>query len=262
MFKPKVKHQMKGTVKKSLLLKSLIVILIGITVYSCNDKNNPSEPETKPGENNASSKVTEADAAKIATNSILVVNSGLVHQVVLSVKTIATQVTKCGVQQTIPVKGSNQAGAAATYSFDLTWISKLNCASSLPTQMDLSFKGDSKYDSAELNGKNKESGKVTVTGFLPPNDPFLVTTADTVISTHTIKGNSGLVVDSKLFVKSASNILVQKGTYAIVSGVVNITLTGSTTGGQPFEYKGTITFKGNKQATLQITGGRAYQISW
>jgi hypothetical protein len=55
---------------------------------------------------------------------------------------------------------------------------------------------------------------------------------------------------------------VQKGTYAIVSGVVNITLTGSTSGGQPFEYKGTITFKGNKQATLQITGGSAYQISW
>jgi hypothetical protein len=60
----------------------------------------------------------------------------------------------------------------------------------------------------------------------------------------------------------SSNIAVDKTTHEIISGSATVALVTTSDSGKEFDFSGTITFLGDKKATLALTNGGTYNFQW
>jgi hypothetical protein len=256
---------MKATLQvKRNLQRVLSVCLLTLTIWSCKDKfqSVPSPNPVSDSKAPITSKIKDTDAVRIVSNDVINNNSGLINQIIASVKKVSESPRPCEVPQKLSLSGGSAAGAVPTYSYKIDWNYVMHCSGQVPNQMVLRFKGNTNYDDPELKSNTVDMGLVQVARFTPVKDPLLVYTADTLDSKSTIKTTPAVNVTSRI-IASSTNIRVAKGNYAITSGALNFKLTGTAVPGGQFNITGTLTFKGNQTAVIKFNGSDlTYPIKW
>lgn len=247
---------MKTPVLKSLhskaakgLLALTIITLASVT--ACKKDSNGSTSAT----------VTEADAVELTTDAIEPATGGMAIQANSSVTIYADASTKlsCGVSKDTTITGASVAGAVPSYSYSLNWNYQLKCDAS-PQTFSFNFTGSSTYSGLLMSSNDSSTGTFMVST-TPAAANYTVNTSYERKGTQTSKvgQQKGFTSDLKI---TSGNVLISKTTGEIVSGIGTVSITGSTTGGKSFSFGGTITFKGNKQATVVLNSGVSYSIQW
>lgn len=247
---------MKTPVLKSLhskaakgLLALTIITLASVT--ACKKDSNGSTSAT----------VTEADAVELTTDAIEPATGGMAIQANSSVTIYASASTKlsCGVSKDTTITGVSVAGAVPSYSYSLNWNYQLKCDAS-PQTFSFNFTGGSTYSGLLMSSNDSSTGTFMVST-TPAAANYTVNTSYERKGTQTSKvgQQKGFTSDLKI---TSGNVLISKTTGEIVSGIGTVSITCSTTGGKSFSFGGTITFKGNKQATVVLNSGVSYSIQW
>lgn len=247
---------MKTPVLKSLhskaakgLLALTIITLASVT--ACKKDSNGSTSAT----------VTEADAVELTTDAIEPATGGMAIQANSSVTIYASASTKlsCGVSKDTTITGVSVAGAVPSYSYSLNWNYQLKCDAS-PQTFSFNFTGSSTYSGLLMSSSDSSTGTFMVST-TPAAANYTVNTSYERKGTQTSKvgQQKGFTSDLKI---TSGNVLISKTTGEIVSGIGTVSITCSTTGGKSFSFGGTITFKGNKQATVVLNSGVSYSIQW
>lgn len=231
------------------LLAITIIGLAGVT--ACKKGSNSSTSAT----------VTEADAVQLTSDAIEPTTGGMTIQANSSVKIYADASTKlsCGVSKDTTITGASVAGAIPSYSFLLSWNYKLNCDTN-PQQFTFNFTGSSSYSGLLMTSNDSSTGTFLVST-TPSAANYTVNTSYERKGTQTSKVGQKKSFNSDLKITS-TNVLISKTTNEIVSGTGTVSITGTTTSGKSFSFGGTITFNGNKQATVVLNSGVTYPIQW
>lgn len=243
LFKPLHSKAAKG------LLALTIITLASVTACK------------KDANSTTSATVTEADAVELTTDAIQPATGGMAIQANSSVEIYSTASTKlaCGVAKDTTITGASVTGAVPAYSYSLNWNYKLVCDAS-PQTFTFNFTGSSTYSGLLMSSNDASTGTFTVST-TPSAANYTVNTSYERKGTQTSKvgQQKGFASDLKV---TSSNVLISKTTNQIVSGTGAVSITGSTTGGKSFSFGGTITFLGNKKATVVLNSGVSYQIQW
>jgi hypothetical protein len=235
--------------KNAILIFSAAFFIGGIS--SCNKDASTATPAT--------TTVTEAEAAEAVTDAVVPQSSGLTAQVSDATVMASSSFYTCGLAYDSAITRSSVAGASTTYSLNLAWNWKLSCAN--PASFAASFKGSSTYTATRMSSSDSSNGSFTITGIEPSN------TAYTFNSSYTRQGSQQSKIGNKnsftsTITVNSSNIQVNKTTQQIVSGTATVSISGASSSGKSFSFNGTITFNGGKTATLVISGGGTYTITW
>jgi hypothetical protein len=230
-----------------------IVSLIGIS--SCNKDNN------KNG-GGSSTTVTEADAVELTTDAVSPSTGGFDAQIQASV-TIYTTVyihMSCGDKRDTTLSYSTPTNFIPNYSYNLSWNYQLNCTNNIPSTFAFGFSGSTTYNGVLMQSSDQSTGSLNVTGLSDPSN-FTYNSSYERSGKQTSKVGFQKSFSSDLKITS-SGILVSKATHEIVSGTATVSITGQSSNGNSFSFSGTLTFLGNKKATLVMASGASYNISW
>ena len=211
------------------------------------------------GSTSASVTVTQDDAADAITEAVTPQSAGVTAQVSDATVMASSSAYACGAAFDSSIIRSSAEGAAITYSFSLQWNWKLTCAS--PSNFAAAFKGKSSYDAVRMSSADSSSGSFVITGLAPADDSYIFN------QTYSRNGSQQSKIGNKNSFTStititSTDIKVSKSTQQITSGTAAVNISGASSSGKSFAYSGTITFKGSKKATLSISGGSTYEITW
>jgi len=137
----------------------------------------------------------------------------------------------------------------------------LTCNGIIPSQLAFNFTGSGSYDGVRLSSKDNSQGSFTLTGLPPTSSQYLFSSTYTRAGTTTSKIARQYTFTSNIKITS-SNIAVDKTTQQIVSGTAAVTIAATSTSGKTFNFNGTVTFLGNKKATIVLNSGVTYNIQW
>ena len=249
-------NNMRNPIFKSLYSKAAkgllaITIITLASVTACKKDSNSSTSAT----------VTEADALELTSDAIEPTSGGMTIQANSSVSIYASASTKlsCGVSKDTTITGASVSGAVPSYSYSLSWNYKLACDVS-PQTFTFNFTGSSSYSGLLMSSNDSSTGTFLVST-TPTAANYTVNTSYERKGSQTSKVGKQKGFNSDLKITS-TNVLISKATNEIASGTGTVSITGTTTGGKSFSFGGTITFNGNKQATVVLNSGVSYPIHW
>jgi hypothetical protein len=185
----------------------------------------------------------------------------MVAQTETSVTIMTSESLSCGTESDTSISGHNAEGAAVTYNYALSWGSLLTCSNMVPTQYQFNFSGKYSYDAPRISSDDSSMAQFTITGLEPASSQYIFNQTYTRDGSQVSKVRNKRSFSSKISIVS-SNIVVDKSTQQIVSGTASVSISGAGSDGRSFSYSGTITFLGNKQATLVLGNGNTYTIQW
>lgn len=145
-------------------------------------------------------------------------------------------------------------------TMDYAYSYIMTCAADSATPKALAFKFDGKTSitGSKVSASDTSSANFSITG-LDDKSTTLVFNQDFNHKGNYTSKSGGASFSNKLIYKAA-DIQVNKTTYQIVSGKAAVEISGVTTDGKKFDYKGQITFSGNNKATFAITGGSTFEL--
>lgn len=230
----------------------LLTALMTLFLWSCKKDSASSAAATT---------VTVDVAADAVTEAITPESAGMVMQTETAVVIVNDNDLSCGVESDTSFSGTNVQGAAVTYSYALSSNRLLTCNNSVPSSFQFNFLGKSAYDTPRISSNDSSNAQFTVTGLEPGASQFLLN--EKYVRNGSEASNVGNKASfSSTIIIQSSNIVVDKSTQQIVSGSASVNISGATSDGKSFSYSGTITFLGNKQATLVLGDGNSYSIVW
>jgi hypothetical protein len=229
--------------------------LIALTVISAckKDSNTTSTSAT----------VTEADAAELTTDAVTPSTGGFDAQVSTSVSiyTTASVTMSCGDKKDTTISYSSPTSVVPYYAYSLGWNYQLNCDGAVPNSFVFGFTGSSSYTGALMQSADNSTGSLTLTGLQLTSSNYTLNTSYERSGKQTSKVGNQKTFTSD-YKMTSTNILISKSSQQIVSGTATVTITGMSSTGSSFSFGGTITFLGNKKATLVLNSGTVYNIQW
>ena len=233
---------------KTLQFLSICLMLLA---FACKD-----EEETSPA-------VANDEAADMIATSVAS-NSGGLTTIVddTSISTSANaggRTQACGYSESADVTKSNKSGAVITYNYDFHYDYALTCTNAIPATFTANASYSGSLDGLRIATENAGTANLSVK------------TLDATFTYFTFNGSYNRTgsFQSKVRNKNTSTstititlteVTVDKTSRMITGGTASIDINGTVTGKGTFSYTGTITFKGNKQAELNINGTR-YSIN-
>jgi hypothetical protein len=234
---------------KTLFTALSISALLAISSLSC-------KKSTATGDT-----VSIDDAANAITEAVSPESSGMVAQTETAVVIVNTSTLPCGTESDTAFSGQNPSGTTVTYSYAYNSSRMLTCDNGVPQKFEFDFSGKTSYDAPRISSSDSARGQFSITGLQPSASQYVFDETYTRNGSESSKiGNKNSFTSTIAF--QSSNITVDKTTQQILSGTATVTIIGATTNGKSFSYSGTITFLGNKQATLVLGSGNTYSISW
>ncbi len=215
----------------------------------------------KDASSSVSATVTEADAAELTTDAVSPATGGLVVQVNSSVSIYKTVALSCGVQKDSSLTKSSLSGATPSYNYSLKWTYLLTCNGLIPNQLAFNFTGSSSYDGLRMSSTDNSTGGFTLTGLPATSSQYVFNASYARSGSQTSKIGNQKTFSSSLQIQSA-NLTVDKTSQQIVSGTATVSISGTSSSGNSFNFNGTITFLGGNKATLLLTSGTSYTIQW
>ncbi len=234
-----------------LIAGAFVAASIGLAALSCNKSGTISTT--------GSTNVTETDAAQFAANAISPSSGGMVTQLSSSASFSSEPSLLCGVEQNTTVTISSLNGAMPSYNYVLNWDYILNCNADVPSNITLNFTGKGTYSGVYMSASDTSNAQFVLT---PGSaSAYTATVNYTRTGNATSKFGKQYTFHSVLNIQS-SNIAIDKTTKEITSGTATITLVATASTGKTFNFNGTLTFLGNKKASMLLNSGAAYTIQW
>ena len=234
------------------LSKLMLVVMLGSFLISC------SEDE---GDSIIEELVTEEEAAEVIMKSVEAETAGLVVQVEEAASITVTNLIFCGYEGDTVFSYSNSSGSVVTYNYSFGWDYALECVGNgQPSAFTFNYTGSGNYDAPRIASNNIIAGGFTVNGLDAGSETFIFNLDYTEEGTQESKIRNKNTFSS-ISSLSSSNITVDKSTYEIQSGTVAVEIGGDVSGNS-FSYSGTLTFNGNRSATLVLNSGTTYDFTW
>ncbi|MBO9567108.1 MAG: hypothetical protein J7621_30325 [Niastella sp.] len=201
--------------------------------------------------------ISDEEVAEAITQSV----SGSSGGVVVQTESVATMSAythlACGQSKDTTIAGQSQPGATITYHYSFNYARSLVCS---PAKWQFNYTGHVDYDAPRMSSDDNSTAQTSVTGLEP------ATTEWTINSSYVRNGTQ----QSKIRLKRSwtsvisieSNVKVDKSTRRISSGTSTISFVGTGSGGYTVTRNATITYLGNRKATLTLKNGGTFNIEW
>jgi hypothetical protein len=243
---------MKAPIFMKIRTLATITLSTGILFTACKKDNNNSDD------------ISDDEVAEAVTQSVSGSSGGMVVQTESTARMAGTGSTSftCGQTKDTTIAGVSAAGATIVYSYSLNFNRTLTCANGVvPSRFQSNFTGTCTYTAPRMSSNDNSTAQLTVTGLEPSS------TAWTVNSSYVRNGTQQSKVRlqrsfSSVITITSSNIVVDKATQKIVSGVAAVTFDGTGSGGTKVSRGATLTFLGNSKGTLTLKNGSSYSIQW
>ena len=232
---------------------SAALIVAGIMLNTTSCKKNSAKTN-----NTAAVTVTEADAAQFTTDAVSPSSGGMANQLSGATSLYATTALSCGVHKDSVISITSQSGAIPSYQYTFNWDFMLNCNGQVPTNITFNYTGKGGYNGLHMSASDTSNAQFVLTG---ASSSYLLTANYTRTGTVTSKIAKQYTFRSILNIQS-SNISIDKTTHEISAGTATAIFVATSTSGKKSTFTGTITFLGNKKATLVINSGATYPIQW
>lgn len=244
---------MKTKLFKGILSSRLLLIgALALPVYfsSC-EKNN---------ETNTS--VSAQEAGTVMAQAVDPGAGGLILQTEFSANlALATNSSIfCGVRKDSTIAGQFN-GNNRTFEYSLALTRTLTCSNGTPSSYSHSFTGTGNYTSPAMSSAGNITGSFTLTGLEAGTGQVSLAQDYAYSGVQQSHAGSGRTLTSTVTIHSG-NVKVDKITRQIVSGTATINVTGVVSTGESFNYDGTLTFLGGRQASLVVSGGSSTTIQW
>jgi hypothetical protein len=238
-------------------------IIVGVGVLSLVFVSACTKDNNNKSSTSASATVTEADAAELTSDAVSPATGGFDAQVKTSVTIYATVSIRmsCGDKKDTTISYASPSDFIPNYSYSLSWNYQLDCSNGTPSDFTFGFSGSSAYNGALMQSSDASTGSLVVTGLAASSSNYTFNSSYERSGKQTSKVGFQKSFSSDLKITS-SNIVVSKTTNEIVSGTATVVITGTSSNGNTFNFNGTITFLGNKKATLVMSSGTSYTIQW
>lgn len=227
------------------MLKTKLFALILLTSFACNDDN-----EESPA-------VANDEAAEMIATSVSSSSGGLTLVIddaaVTTAENSGGRVAACGYTESIDATRTNPVGSSIVYDYTFHYNYALICDNALPTEMEVNVEYSGYLDAPRMATENSGTGNLSVK------------TLDATFTQFTIGGSYNRTgsFESKIRNQNTStstitftlaDITLDKTTREITGGTASVVITGTVTGKGDFSYTGSISFKGNLQAELDVNG--------
>ncbi len=257
---------MKKNITK-ILLTVFSAAFIAVNISSC-----------KKSDSTGTSSITEADAAQVTTDAVTPSTGGIAGQVngaagLFSGATVTggtvsvinnrpralVNTIPCGSEKDSTIAYASVAGAVPSFTYSLTWKYTLLCT--VPSTLTLNFNGSGSYNGPALSSTFTSTGGFVLSGLAAANPQYTYNANYSRSGATTSKVGNKNTFNHSLTITS-SNILYDKATQEIVSGTATVVVKITSSSGNAYNYGGTLTFLGNKTATLVLNSGAVYHLSW
>jgi len=235
-----------------ILCAALIIAGIAFGISSCK------KDSTSSNNSLASTTVTEADAAQFTSDAVSPSTDGFGDQLSRTASLYTTIPLSCGAKKDTTYIKASAKGVTPSYADTLVWNLALNCSGSIPSNVTLSFAGKGVYSGQYMSAQDTSAAQFVLTG---SSSGYLLTANYTRVGVAISKIAKQYTFSTTLNIQS-TNIVVDKTTQQIVSGTAVVTIVATSTSGKSFNFNGTVTFLGNKTASLKLNSGKVYPISW
>ena len=237
-----------------------IITLSGMLIFTSCNKDDQALAEDEPA--------TEAEAAEMVASALaggtsgvtsdIETAAGLANEAVGTDSNLKSASTgdkslSCGesADTTMVTKGTS----VITYDYTKTYNYTLECdESGNPVKLDVSFSYNGEFDAPRLASNNSGSGDFEITSIEYTSDMYLINgtwqRSGGFESKIGNKANRQATVQFELV-----DVAVEKEPKEIDNGTIHFTIEGGSGRGS-FSYEGTITFTGNGEATIEISGSR------
>lgn len=243
----------------NLYIGVMILVVIGsITVISSCKKNHNDLPDTTPVI------VTEAMAAEMITNATRPETGGMLVHFNTSYAIKQKEHLSCGARIDTSITNSNSGGGAPSYTYSLKGVYVLNCQGLVPSQVEFDFNGSAQYNDVHLSSDDKTDAWFRMNTYVYMHRySFDLSYIRTGITTSDNPNVGDITSSIKITTDDPSHhIDIDTNGYRITSGTANVTITGTSRSGTAFSFNGTITFTGDKKASLVLNSGTTYNIEW
>ena len=197
--------------------------------------------------------MSEDDAVELIANSVGTSDNGVAAETNDAVAfKLNPNASNCGFIDTVNITRSNSTAATRHYNYDVTGTREVICQNNQPFE----FKVISNFSGTYVGPKLETTGSGTYNGSLSEINSS-TTEYHYVGSTNRsgegeLKTKRGGDVSSTLTL--SSDVYIDKSTELITRGTTIFSLKGSGSKGKDFDYSGTVTYNGNKNATIVING--------
>ncbi|GET28488.1 hypothetical protein [Prolixibacter sp. SD074] len=242
------------------LLLTGIIILSGMLIFtSCSKDDEPvaedlSATETEAAEMVASSLAdgTSGTASDIETAAALT-NEAVGYESNLKSATTNDKSLSCGesADTTMVTAGTG----VITYNNTKTYNYMLDCDTlGNPVMLDMSFTYDGEFDAPRLASTHSVSGNFEITQIEYTSDMYLIN--GTWQRSGGFESKIGNQANRQATIQfELVDVAVEKEPKEIDNGTIHFSMSGSSGRGS-FSYDGTITFTGNREAIIEISGTR------
>ncbi|MDR3716039.1 MAG: hypothetical protein P4L51_24810 [Puia sp.] len=259
-MKPTIQLKINARVLSATLL---LIASLFVALSSCKKDSPGSTTSSTVGVDDAADAVIQAVTPESAgmvsqtETAALVLNNSAITTITSS----STVVSACGITADTVFAGSNASGAAITYSYSYGSSRILSCKNDIPQQFEYGYTGKWSYDAPRISSNDSANAQLTITGLPADSSQYTFNGSYVRNGSETSKIGNKLSFASTITL-NVTNLGIDKNTDEILSGTASVTINGSTSGGKSFSYSGTLTFLGNKQATLVLGSGNTYSITW
>jgi sterol desaturase/sphingolipid hydroxylase (fatty acid hydroxylase superfamily) len=250
---------MKTTMTTALKTRKFVVplfIVLAVSLSVCMNACKRNDTMNSTGDS-----LTVSQASDAITEAVSTEGGGMVTQTKTTVSIINDGSLSCGVESDTSISGQNTVGASVTYDYDLSWNQLLTCKDDIPESFQFNFTGNTNYDAEYMSSEDSSNAQFTVTGLQPSSAQYIFNLTYQRKGSQTAKAGGTNTFTSTISITS-SDLTVDKSSGEIVSGNAAVNISGATTTGRSFSFSGTLTFTGNKQATLILGNGNTYTITW
>jgi hypothetical protein len=205
--------------------------------------------------------VSEEESAEVVTKSMESQNSGLNEQLEeaakLAEELMINPLCSVGFDTTV-VKTYSSATRSLNYTFN--WNYQVNCTGSIPSDITFGYNSSGIYSTTRMDSDDNATGTIVLTQIGASHTSYLANLDYTRNGSQSSKiGNQNSF--SSVINIDGDDILIDKTSYEVLSGSVVFTITGAASDGTSYSYGGTITFLGNRDATIAFNNGSSYSIN-
>jgi hypothetical protein len=235
---------------KSKKIISLLTVLtaFAVTVSSCKKDNGIT-----------ANAVTEEEAAEVISLAVSGNTEAFSDQVTEAAIAANVYGSTCSYNKDTAVTRTNTAGAY-TWNYMFNWNRAVVCTSGVPNTFNANYKMKGSYDAPKMSSNDSAVASLAVTNLISGSQ-YTYNGSYTRSGSQVSKILNKNTFTSKIIL-NLSNVKVNKITGMIDSGTATISIAGATTSGNSFNYTGGIIFNGSKNASITLSSGRVYIVSW
>ncbi len=235
---------------KSQMLKP-VLFLMSLLVFTACQKDKETENALP---------IEEDEALEVVEMALVGDDGGMIAQVEEVAVLSATHATDCGLSFDSTITRTNLPNAVRTFNYVFNWNWNLVCNNFVPEEFSFNYNMTGVYDTPRMSSDDNAEYNFVLTNLLPSQSHYTYNGSYVRNGTQVSKVRQQRSFSS-VTTFNTSNLMFNKDTKMVDSGTTTFSFVGTVEDGATYTFEGTITYTGNKTATIEVNGN-TYEISW